>query len=262
MSAEASADWPTVVGVPALPLGVPVKVRTSAPMPRVSAYRPPWQVKVSPSPSVLRLVTPSVQAPGNDVCTWPSASSASGVSGSGGSGGGAASWVGRGVSVAPSVMPLVSRAGRTPAASVTSEPETSSAATAATTPTLVCARRRAEPARIRIEGRGQRADSVSGASASSTVRIAVDGTSRCTANWALAVCSSRSAVVRVIPTSRAMCSSGSAVRWVRSSTLRWVPVSLPRASRVARESALMSFCRANQRVELRRWARVQASGRT
>ena len=156
----------------------------------------------------------------------------------------------------------MSSAGRTPAASVTSEPETTTAATAATAPTVVCARRRAEPARITIDGRGQRTDSTAGASASRTPRIAVDGTSRCTANCALAVWSSRSAVARVTPTSRAISSIGSAVRWVSSSTLRWVVVSLPSASRVARDSASMSFCRAHQRAVLRRCARVQASGRT
>ena len=33
-------------------------------MPRMSAYRPPWQVKTSPSPSVLRVVAPSVHFAG------------------------------------------------------------------------------------------------------------------------------------------------------------------------------------------------------
>ena len=68
---------------------------------------------------------------------------------------------------------------------------------------------------------------VRGASASSTPRIAVDGTSRCTANCALAVCSSRSALARVMPTSRDMSSIGSAVRWVSRSTLRWRGGQLP-----------------------------------
>ena len=45
----------------------------------------------------------------------------------------------------PSRMPLEPSAGRAPDASVTSEPETRTAATAVATPTAVCARRRAEP---------------------------------------------------------------------------------------------------------------------
>ena len=238
---------------------VPVKVRTSAPMPRMSAYRPPWHVKTRPLPAVFVLVVPSVQSPGiaADTCWTPS--SACGLSGSGGGGGVSFCC---GPELLPSRMPLEASAGRAPDVSVTSEPETRTAATAVAMPTAVCARRRAEPARITIEGRGQRTDSSAGAIASSTPRIAVDGTSRCTANCALAVCSSRSALARVMPTSRAMSSIGSAVRWVSSSTLRWVVDSFPSASSVARVSASMSFCRAHHRALLRRWARVHASGRT
>ena len=205
-------------------------------------------------------VVPSVHCPGKAAVTWLTPSSASGVSGSGG-GGGLSGLRGADV-VAPSRIPLVSSSGRTPAASVTREPETSTAATAMTTPTAVCARRRAEPARIRIEGRGQRTESLGGARASMTGRTVVDWMSRCMANWAVAVWSSRSAVARVTPTSRAIWSIGSAVRWVSSSTLRWVVDSLPRASSVALTSGERSFCRAHQRAVLRRWARVQASGRT
>ena len=264
-SAEASADCPAVSGPGGglVPLGafgaVPVNVRTSAPMPCMSAYRLPWQVKTRPSPPVLVLVAPSVQLPGIAADTCWRLSSASGLSGSGGGGGGVSFCCGPEL---PSKMPLDASAGRAPDASVTSEPETRTAATAVATPTAVCARRRAEPARITIEGRGQRTDSSAGASASSTPRIAVDGTSRCTAKCALAVCSSRSAVARVMPASRAMWSIGSEVRWVSRSTLRWVVDSFPSASSVARVSASMSFCRAHQRALLRRWARVQASGRT
>ena len=109
---------------------------------------------------------PRSTSPGKAAPTWPTPSSASGVSGSGGGGGVVGSP--RGPGVAPSRIPLVSSSGRTPAASVTSDPETSSAATAAATPTVVCERRRAEPARIRIEGRGQRTESTGGASASRT----------------------------------------------------------------------------------------------
>jgi hypothetical protein len=90
----------------------------------------------------------------------------------------------------------------------------------------------------------------------------VDGTWRCTANCALASWSSRSAVGRVMPTSRAVWSIDSAVRCVSSSTLRWVVDSFPSASSVARVSLSMPFCRAHQRALLRRCARVQASGRT
>ena len=211
-------------------------------------------------PPVLVLVAPSVHVPGiaADTCWTPS--SASGPSGSGGGGGCVSFW--SWPVLLPSRMPLEASAGRAPDASVTSEPVTRTAATAVTTPTAVCERRRAEPARITIEGRGQRTDSRAGASASSTPRMAVEGTSRCTANCALAVCSSRSALARVMPTSRAIWSIGSAVRWVSRSTLRWVVDSFPSVSNVARVSASMSFCRAHQRALLRRWARVQASGRT
>ena len=156
----------------------------------------------------------------------------------------------------------MSRLGRTPAASVTSEPEITSAATARAAPNVVCVRRRAEPARVMIEGRGQRTSSTCGRSPSSTGRMPVDSTSRLTANCAVAVCSSRSAVVREMPTSREIPSRGSEVRWLRSRTRRWVTGSLARASRVAATSGSRPFIRLHQRAWLRRSARDHASGRT
>ena len=241
---------------------MPVKLRTSAPMPRLSAYRAVWQVNTSPSPSVLRVVSPCTHCAGSPASTWSTLSSAASVSGSGAGSGVASVFCGFGEGVSPWVMPLVSSAGRTPAASVTSEPETTTAATAAAAPTVVCSRRRAEPARVRIEGRGQRTLSSAGARASSWGRTAVEATSRWTENCAVAACSSRSAVARVVPASRAIWSMGSEVRWLSSSTRRWVVVSLPSASRVARTPGSRSFCRDHQRVLLRRCARAQASGRT
>ena len=82
-------------------------------MPCMSAYRLPWQVKTRPSPSVLVLVVPSDQVPGIAAETWSTPSSASGVSGSGG-GGGVRTFSGPGAEL-PSRSPLVSSSGRTPA---------------------------------------------------------------------------------------------------------------------------------------------------
>ena len=53
-SAETSADCPAVLGSAlASGPGSSLNVRTSAATPAGSAYRPPWQVKTSPSPAVL-----------------------------------------------------------------------------------------------------------------------------------------------------------------------------------------------------------------
>ena len=210
-SAEASADWPAVerLGRRSGALrglrrraGERAHQRTDAVHVGVPAALAGEDQSVAGGVGAGRALGPAARGWPADTCSTPS--SASGVSGSGG-GRAPSPWAAAGWSCSPSRMPLEARAGRTPAASVTSEPETRTAATAAATPTAVCVRRRAEPARITIEGRGQRTDSSAGASASSTLRIAVDGTSRCTANCAVAVCSSRSAVARVRPTSRAMC---------------------------------------------------------
>jgi hypothetical protein len=204
-------------------------------------------------------VFPCVQVPVSAAPTRSAVSSASGVScwtsGGGRSLVGALGWT-------PSSIPLVSRLGRTPAASVTTDPETTTAATATAAPKVVWERRRAEPARVMMEGRGQRTSSIWVRSTSRTGRMPVDSTSRLTANCAVAVWSSRSAEPREIPTSLEIPSSGSEVRWLRSSTRRWVTGSLARASRVAATSGSSPFIRLHQRAWLRRNARFHASGRT
>ena len=90
----------------------------------------------------------------------------------------------------------------------------------------------------------------------------VVGTSRWSANCEVAVCSSRSASVRVRPTSRAIAASERVVSSVMSSTLRWVIDSLPRASRVAFTSASRPFSRCHSFAVCRRWARLEARTRT
>ena len=100
------------------------------------------------------------------------------------------------------------------------------AATAMPTPTSVWVRRRAAPARRRIDGRGQVELSVCSRSGSNSGRMLVVATSRCTANCAVAVCSTRSASARGSPTSRARSLMLTLARWVSSSALRWVTGSL------------------------------------
>ncbi len=73
-----------------------------------------------------------------------------------------------------------------------------------------------------IVERGQRTSSRWRSTDSRTVRTLVVGTSRCTENCAVAVCSSRSASVRVMPTSRAISASEAVVSSVIRSTRRWV----------------------------------------
>ena len=159
--------------------------------------------------------------------------------------------------------PVSSSEGRTPVASLTSEPEATTTATAPTTPTTVWARRRAAPERRTIVARGQRPRPVTEAPSSSSTRRSCDGCrSRATDIDAAAVCSSCSARSSGTPTSRAIWSIETDASWVSTSTRRCVAESPPRASRVARTSGVMSFSRCQTRAVCLRCASRHACGRT
>ena len=247
--------------------GSVAKVRTRAVVPFGSAYRSRWQGITSPSPVVLSVVarTDQLRPP-----TYAVTSCAVSIA-SGGSSAGASGW-GSGRAADPDVLAAWarsarvgttsrSRVGRTPAPSVTSEPVRTSAATAATAPATVWVRRRAAPARRRMVGRGHCAVSTWRRSPSKSTRMLVVGTSRWTANWAVAVWSSRSASAGGSPTSRAMSAIETVVRWVSSSVLRCVTGSLPSAARVARSAGARPFSRRQSRPVCRRCACDQACGR-
>ena len=155
-----------------------------------------------------------------------------------------------------------SSVGRTPVASVTTAPLATSAATTTPAPTTVCIRRRAAPARRMIVTRGQMTSVVAAARAANAIGIDAAGMFFWVANWAAAVCSSRSATSPGIPISRAMSSIDTAASWVSNSAWRWLADRAASASRVARLSASSRFSRCHGRTVDRRTACRHACGRT
>ena len=155
-----------------------------------------------------------------------------------------------------------SSVGRTPATSVTSQPVTTQRGDRGDAPTW-CAYAGGRRRRGAGSGRGASAPTTPArAAARAGGRTPVVETSRCRANRASAVCSSRSAPARVSPASRAISSRDSVVSWVSSSSRRWAAGSLPRASRVARDLGVDARSRCQRRAVWRRCACAQACGRT
>ena len=200
------------------PRGVLIS-RTRASTTRGSAYLACWQGITRPSPWVLSWVESSSQSrPGSSEATRSTETMAEAGRTSVSCGAAGAGALG----VESAATGSRSRVGRTPAGSETTAPATATAATATTAPTAVWVRRRVAPARRMIEARGQRASSVVSKRLRRTVGTTVVGTSRCTANWEVAVCSSRVVVSTVWETSRAIWSRLTVARCVSSSTRRWL----------------------------------------
>ncbi len=148
---EASVSW-TARSAGRRPTAGACEVRTRAASPRGSAYRSPWHGTARPVPALLSPVRTSSQArPGKRERRAASSTRVVSVSRIGGvpltARSGPAAAAGRGSATRSSEA-------RTPLASVTREPLTSTAATAPATPTRVWVRRRVAPARRMIVARG------------------------------------------------------------------------------------------------------------
>ena len=230
-------------------------MRTNVDTPSGSAYRFCWQGITRPLPRLLSEVRPSCQSrPSTRIPTSSAVSSRAGVNadaGSAGPGSPAALRSGASVGGCPSrVDPL------------TTVPVTTTAATAAAAPIRVWVRRRAAPARRRIDARGQRESSTRASSCSQSPSRCSGPTARCSRNFSIADAVCRSVSPDVRPSSRARSASDSTVKRASTSALRCWSESLPRASKVALASGSRVLSRCQIRAVWRRCAWAQAMGRT
>ena len=162
-------------------------------------------------------------------------------------------------------MPVSSSRSRVPPSTVeplTTVPVTTTAATATAAPTTVCVRRRAAPARRRIEARGSRVSVTRVARWPKSSGRSAGEASLASQNAPVAASVSRSASPRVSPSSLARSAIGMEVVWSSSSALRCDIGSEPRASKVARASGSRDLSRCQIRAVWRRCACVHACGRT